>query len=215
MAKPQTLRGLAVGIVVCLLLGATPAHAQTAAAVGTNASVGGVRAGDLIRVWVWRESTLSGDFPVDSRGRVVLPLLGERTVAGEAAEALGDSLRTAFRRFITNPSINVTVLRRISVQGQVAKPGFYPVDATVSVADVIALAGGVSAAGDSRKIRLLRGGQVVVARLGPDAVVERSPVQSGDEIFVPERSFFSRNGVTLLWIAASSAATLLVSTLTR
>ena len=180
-------------------------HAQ--APVAGDAVAPGVRAGDVIRVWVWREKDLSGEFPVNARGRVVLPLLGERQVAGVAADVLSDSLRVLLRQFITNPSIDVTVLRRISVQGQVVKPGFYTVDATFNISAVIALAGGASASGDAGKVRLRRGSQVIVRQLDAAAVVERSPVQSGDEIYVPQRGFLARNGSMILWIVASSVAT--------
>lgn len=195
--------------------GTARVRVESQASVRTAAQSGGVRAGDVVRVWIWREKELSGEFPVDARGRVVLPLVGDRLVAGESADALSDSLKVAFRRFLTNPSIDVTILRRISVQGQVAKPGFYPVDATVSIAEVIALAGGIGASGDASKVRVRRNGQTLVTRIGADARIEDSPLQSGDEIFIPERSFLARNGVTLLWIAASSAATLLVTAVTR
>ncbi len=192
-----------------LAMSAGPLCAQVP--VGGEASAPGVRAGDVIRVWVWREKDLSGEFPVNARGRVVLPLLGELQVAGVGADVLSDSLRVLLRQFITNPSIDVTVLRRISVQGQVVKPGFYTVDATFNIAAVIALAGGASASGDAGKVRLRRGSQVILKRLDAAAVVERSPVQSGDEIYVPQRGFLARNGSMILWILASSAATVAVT----
>jgi polysaccharide export outer membrane protein len=182
-----------------LLLLASAAGALTAQAPGSGDSVGtGVRAGDVISVWVWREQDLTGEFAVDARGRVVLPMLGEVTVLGRGAEALAEELRAAYRRYLTNPSIRITVLRRVAVQGQVARPGFYPVDATVTIGNVIALAGGVSPGGDGNHIRLVRDGRVVEAALGRETVLERSQVQSGDEIFVPEKPWVQRNSAILL-----------------
>ncbi len=175
----------------------------------------GVRPGDVVRVWVWREVDLSGEFAVDSRGRLVLPLLGEVSAAGKSGDALSEELTGAYARYLRNPSIQVTVLRRVAVQGQVAKPGLYPVDATVSVGDVIALAGGVTGQGNGDKIRLVREGEVLVTQLRPETVLERSPVQSGDEIFVPERSWLSRNSGTLLLGGLSVAGALVVTFLTQ
>jgi polysaccharide export outer membrane protein len=164
-------------------------------------------------VWVWRERDLSGEFTVDQRGRVVLPLLGEFLVAGKSADTLAAELRSAYRRFLTNPSIQVTVLRRVAVLGHVARPGLYPVDPTLTVATVIALAGGVSPSGDAGKIRLVRGGRVMAGPLGPNAVLEQAAVQSGDEIHVPERPWLSRNRAALFWTALVTVTTAVTVTL--
>jgi len=165
----------------------------------------GVRPGDMIRVWVWREKDYSGDFPVDGRGTVTLPVLGEISVSGHTAEQLTDTLREAYRKYLNNPSIDVTVLRRVVVQGEVVKPGLYPADATISIGELIALAGGVTPNGNRSRIELLRNGQVLVSGLGPGAVLQRSPIQSGDVIVVPQKSWFSRNGQIFLYGAVSLA----------
>jgi polysaccharide export outer membrane protein len=185
-------------LLAALLAGVSrPGAAQQAAPVPAD-SVRGVRPGDVVNVWIWRERDLSGEFPVDARGRVVLPMLGEVVAAGLSADALADEVRGGYRRFLNNPSIQVTVLRRVAVQGAVARPGLYPVDATVTVGNVIALAGGISPSGDARKLMLRRDGQVVMTSLGQSAVLERSPVQSGDEIYVPEKPWLARNGGNLI-----------------
>jgi polysaccharide export outer membrane protein len=157
----------------------------------------------MIRVWVWREKDYSGDFPVDARGTVTLPVLGEISASGHTAEQLADTLREAYRKYLNNPSIDVTVLRRVVVQGEVAKPGLYPADATISIGELIALAGGVTPNGNRSRIELLRNGQVLVSGLGPGAVLQRSPIQSGDVIVVPQKSWFSRNGQVFLYAGVS------------
>jgi polysaccharide export outer membrane protein len=174
-----------------------------------------VRPGDVIVVKVWREPDYSGEFQVDARGRVVLPLLGEIAVRGRNAETLRDSLRTAYRVYLNNPSIEINVLRRIAVSGEVGRPGLYPVDATISVGDLISLAGGVTSAGNKKKIQLLRNGQVIVSGLGPGTVLQNSPVQSGDQVFVPQRSWVSRNGGVFLYAGISVATSVLVAVLVR
>ena len=201
--------------IVCLALVclAAPAGAQqrsTAAAPSDPAEASpGVRPGDIVRVWVWREKDYSGEFPVEARGSVVLPVLGEMTVSGHTAEQLTDTLREAYRKYLNNPSIEVTVLRRVAVQGEVMKPGLYPADATISIAELITLAGGVTPNGNQKKIELLRNGRVLVSGLGPGAVLQRSPVQSGDAIFVPQKGWFSRNGQIFLYGGVSLATAVL------
>lgn len=190
-------------VVLTLLCLAAPAGAQQSSAAATASDPAtvspGVRPGDIIRLWVWREKDYSGEFPVDARGTVVLPVLGGMSVLGHTAEQLTDTLREAYRKYLNNPSIEVTVLRRVAVQGEVMKPGLYPADATISIAELITLAGGVTPNGNPKRITLLRNGQVLVSGLGPGAVLQRSPVQSGDAIFVPQKGWFSRNGQVFLY----------------
>jgi len=201
--------------VLLVLLLAAPALAQGSTTPDPLATGAGVRPGDVIKVWVWREPDYTGDFPVDARGRVVLPHLGEIMVRGRTAETLADSLRTAYRVFLRNPSIEITVLRRVAVSGEVAKPGLYPADATISIGELISLAGGVTSTGNAKKIQLMRDGRVIVSELGPGTVLQRSPVQSGDQIFVPQRSWVSRNGQVFVYGAISITSAVLVAVLVR
>ncbi len=208
----------AVKTCALLLLLACPATrvpAQTSTAPDPLATGAGVRPGDVIVIKVWREPDYSGEFQVDARGRVVLPRLGEIYVRGRNTETLRDSLRTAYRVYLNNPSIEINVLKRIAVSGEVGRPALYPVDATISVGDLILLAGGVTPAGNKKKIQLIRNGQVIVSGLGPGTVLQNSPVQSGDQIFVPQRSWMSRNGGVFLYAGVTVATSVLVAVLVR
>jgi len=178
-------------------------------------SAAGVRPGDVISVKVWREPDYSGDFAVDARGRVTLPVLGEMAVQGRSAEAVSESLKTAFRRYLTNPSIEINVQRRIAVLGEVARPGLILADATISIGELVALAGGVTQLGNQRKIQLVRNNQVIISELGPGTILQRSPVQSGDQVFVPQRSWLSRNGQIFIYSAVSITGSIIVALLVR
>src|ERR1043166_1799054 len=85
-------------------------------------ALSGVRAGDVVRVRVWREPDYSGEFNVDGRGIVILPVLGGVPVRGRQARRVSDTLRGAYEQYLKNPSIEITVLRRVAVSGAVAKP---------------------------------------------------------------------------------------------
>jgi polysaccharide biosynthesis/export protein len=178
-------------------------------------AIAGVRPGDVVRVWVWREADYSGEFPVDARGLVVLPNLGPVAARGKTAQALSDSITRAYQKFLNNPSIQVTVLRRISVSGAVTKPGLYPADATITVGELIAQAGGISPNGNQKRIELVRNGQVLASSIGPGTVLQNSELQSGDQIFVPERSWFSRNGGVFLTGGVSIVTAVTVALLLR
>ncbi len=171
----------------------------------------GLQPGDAIQVGIWREPDLSGDFTVNPNGQAVLPLLGDVQVEGRTAQELADSLKTAYGKYLRNPSIDVKVLRRVSVQGEVRSPGFYPVDATVSLADVLALAGGLTSNGDPNKIRLVRSGQVVDVGLTPETVVERSPIRSGDQILVGRRSWLARNSAIIVGATITGVAIIIAN----
>jgi protein involved in polysaccharide export with SLBB domain len=161
--------------------------------------------GDLLRIQIWREADLSGEFQVDLDGIVILPLIGEKMVTGIPVRRLREVLIEDYQVHLRNPSINVTPLRRIHVLGEVQRPGILPVDPTVSLADAIALAGGTTAAGDLQRIRLMRGGQVLRERVGVAETLRSVDLRSGDQIYVERRPWLQRNPGQLLGTAISLA----------
>lgn len=152
-----------------------------------------LRSGDLIRVQIYREADLNGDFLVDEDGVAVLPLLGPQQVTGIPVRELRTRLTDAYRQHLRNPSINITLLRRVNVLGEVQRPGVYSVDPTVSVADVVSMAGGATPMGDLRRIRIIRGGRVYRERVGAGETLRSAGVWSGDQVIVDRRSWFERN----------------------
>ena len=163
-----------------------------------------LRSGDLVRLRIWREPDLSGDFVIDEMGTVVFPKVGPIRVLGINSDMLRDTLVKSYQVYLRNPSIDVTFLRRINVLGAVMRPGLYPVDPTMTLADVVALAGGATPLGRPDEIQLMRGNQVVTAQLGSGNRVADIQMQSGDQLFVPERSWLQRNaGVVAAAITAS------------
>lgn len=173
-----------------------------------------LRAGDVIRLRIWREPDLSGDFPVDETGMVVFPKIGPFTVSHESPKTLKAKLIGAYQVYLRNPSIDVTLLRRVNILGAVRNPGLYPIDPTVTIADALALAGGTTPEGHSDKVELVRNGERLTVRLSRATRIVESPIRSGDQLYVPERSWISRNA-GLLAAGISAGATLLVALLTR
>lgn len=171
----------------------------------------GLRPGDVVRVSVWREGDLSGPFQVDDRGIVTLPLLGERDVIGLQGPELRDQLREEYREYLQNPSIEVTVLRRVNILGAVNSPGLYPVDETISLTEALGLAGGVSPEGDANDIRLYRDGAVVYDDLDRAALVSDIDIRSGDRIVVAEKGWFERNPGALIGSLIAAAAGITVA----
>lgn len=162
--------------------------------------------GDAVRVQVWREGDLSGTFTVDDRGIVTLPLLGEREVVGLDPTRLRDNLLADYKTYLQNPSIEVTILRRINILGAVRSPGLYPVDATISLADALALAGGITPIGDPNRIELVRDNEVIAKGVSQASMIGASDIRSGDQIVVGEKSWMSRNLGVVIGSAIAAGA---------
>lgn len=152
-----------------------------------------LRPGDVIRLRIWREPDLSGEFLVDENGVVVFPKLGPYTVTNDSPEALKARLIAAYQRYLRNPSIDVVLLRRVTILGEVRSPGAYQVDPTMTLADAIALAGGSTSRGNANDIELYRNGVRLETRFDQRTRIGDTPIQSGDYIYVPERSWLRRN----------------------
>lgn len=152
-----------------------------------------LRPGDAVQVQIWREPDLSGKFQVNEEGAVVFPLLGRRQVTGTTPDSLQRQLLADYREYLENPSVEVTVLRRVSILGEVRSPGLYPVDPTVSLSEALAMAGGVTPRADTDDIRLIRGEATVQSGIDRGQVVGTLPIRSGDRIWVGEKSWLARN----------------------
>ncbi|HEX2092213.1 MAG TPA: polysaccharide biosynthesis/export family protein [Longimicrobiaceae bacterium] len=152
-----------------------------------------LRPGDMVRLRIWREPELSGDFPVDEDGVVVLPRIGPLRVAGESPARLQERLVGAYQEFLQHNSIDVVLLRRVQVLGAVRNPGLYPLDPTMTISDALALAGGPTSEGRPNRVELVRDGKRVPVKLSTNTRIASSPIRSGDQLFVPERGWLSRN----------------------
>ncbi|MEO7996904.1 MAG: polysaccharide biosynthesis/export family protein [Gemmatimonadaceae bacterium] len=187
-----------------------PAQNPTGAPLTTVA----LQIGDVLRIYVWREPTLTGDFPVDQYGMITLPMLGARKADGVPWTALRDSLLAGFQRQVKTDAITLTPLRRVYVLGSVLRPGLYMLDPTFGLQGAVSLAGGAGPDGDLDHIRVLRDGAVVVDRISVKKAVSQFEVRSGDQVFVERRGWFDRNS-TLLLTSVISLAGIVVSLASR
>jgi protein involved in polysaccharide export with SLBB domain len=170
----------------------------------SHGALGVLQPGDIVRLRIWREPDLSGDFAVDELGQVVFPKIGRLQLLGQSSRWLQDTLVKSYELYLRNPSIEVILLRRVNVLGAVRNPGLYPVDQTMTLADVIAAAGGATPQGKSDQVQLLRGGKTITANLTENTRLMELHILSGDQLFVPERSWVSRNSGV---VAAALSAT--------
>lgn len=211
----KRLLGLAAVLSLTLLPARAPAQqAVPAPAAPARAQEDGsaLQPGDVLRLLIWRQPDMSGDFMVDETGMVTLPMLGPRRAAGIPITQLRAALVSEFQQQLRTPSITVTPLRRINVLGEVNKPGVYPVDLTVTLSEVIAMAGGVNPQGDVRKISVVgKDGRVITRRIGPDATLTETGIRSGDQVLVGSRSWLERNSAQVFATGVSIAASVLTA----
>ena len=165
-----------------------------------------IRPGDVIRVSIFREPDMSNDYIVDETGSVIFAGAGEYNVLGDTNATLEARLLADYGRRLRNPNIDVTVLRRVRIIGSVTDPGLHLVDATHTIADALAMAGGATSLGDPDQVRIIRDGQEVAIDLTVDMLLSGSIIRSGDQIFVPERSWLSRNSNVVATTLSASVA---------
>lgn len=146
-------------------------------------------AGDKLRVTVYREPELSGEFAVGSAGQISLPLIGEVPVKGLGrAEVEAEITRRLANGLLRDPRVAVDIyaVRSFAILGEVQRPGTFPAEPGTGILDAIALAGGYTYRANEKRILLRRGKQGVFYEVGVDQNVQIEP---GDTIKVEEVHF--------------------------
>lgn len=119
--------------------------------------------GDVIGVRVWNQDANSIDrVRVRDDGRISVPFLNDVEVAGMEPTELARRLEVKLKSFIVNPVVTVIVHERrpnrVSVIGNVARPGLYDLDAHAGVLTALAAAGGTTPFAASDGIYVIRRG---------------------------------------------------------
>jgi protein involved in polysaccharide export with SLBB domain len=171
---------------------------------------GTLRTGDLLKIRVYRDSELSGEYLIDARGDVQIPGLGVIRAAGLDPTQVNDRLVDALRsRGFRTPEIAVQPLIRVSVLGQVRAPGLYPVEPGVSIIQLLTLAGGPTEVANLKRAQVVRDDRAFTvdlqSALGGSAA-GRVALYSNDVVYVPQRhSLFSRDNIGFAATIASLA----------
>jgi protein involved in polysaccharide export with SLBB domain len=147
-----------------------------------------LRAGDAVRITVWRKPELSGEFIVAADGSLTHPLYRTVRVTGVPFATVEQRVQTFLVRFEENPQFVVEPLLRVAVGGEVARPNLYNLRPEISIAQAVALAGGATERGRADQVHLIRAGTRQVLDLtNPESEAGRQPIRSGDEIIVARR----------------------------
>jgi polysaccharide export outer membrane protein len=144
---------------------------------------------DRVRVKVYGEPDVAGEYEVEAGGYVSVPLAGRIKAAGLTTRQLERSIAAALSKgIVRDPRVNVEIAlyRPFYILGEVKKSGEYPYRVGMTVLDAIASAGGFTYRANENKAYLRRSGSTVEEIYPLDVPVLIFP---GDNIRIPERYF--------------------------
>jgi polysaccharide export outer membrane protein len=144
---------------------------------------------DRIRLKVYGESDITGEYEIGNTGQVSIPLAGHIRAAGSTTRQLEKAIASALAKgIVRDPRVNVEVAqyRPYYILGEVKKSGEYPYRHGLTVLDAVASAGGFTYRANENKVLLRRSGAGTEETYPLDAPV---PVYPGDNIRIPERYF--------------------------
>jgi polysaccharide export outer membrane protein len=105
-----------------------------------------IQPNDLLKIFVWKQTDMSGQVLVRPDGRISLPLVQDIQAAGKTPAELKEKIEESLKEYIEFPAVTVIVdsiqSYRVFVTGQVTKPGPIVAEKPISVLQAIALAGG-------------------------------------------------------------------------
>lgn len=145
--------------------------------------------GDDLRVTVFGEPELSGDFQVDGTGEISMPLIGSVQVAGMTLPEFQAAVENRLRGgFLVNPQVSaeVTNYRPYFILGEVNRPDQYQFASGLTVMNAVAAAGGFTYRANRREVFIRSAGENAERKVLLTTTLE---VQPGDTIRIGERIF--------------------------
>jgi protein involved in polysaccharide export with SLBB domain len=190
---------------LCLLLALAMGCASSAPTRAPNLAPPTERSllgpGDVFTLEIVGEKDLPHEYQVASDGTVDLPYVHTLKVADLEAQEVARLVRDRLiaEKILIDPSVVVQVKeyasRHITLLGQVAKPGSFPLLSGMSLIQAISQAGGLTAVASASHVNLTRktGGKQQTVEIDVGAIIDGKapdvPLQAGDQIYVHERLF--------------------------
>lgn len=189
MARPVFFKIMLLLSIATGGLSACASTATTNAALGQSTEPYTLDSGDKLRVTVFGQTDLSGEFSVDGSGNIAVPLIPPVSARGLTTNELQLSIAQALAAtLLRNPnvSVQVTEFRPFFILGEVTKAGQYPFVDGMTVQSAVAIAGGFTYRARESTVHITRrqGDQLVELDVPSSA-----PVRPGDTILVEERYF--------------------------
>ena len=146
-------------------------------------------AGDGVHIDVFNEPELTVNAGIDAAGTINYPLLGHIQAAGLTTRELEIKLTEQLKAgYLVNPSVRVGIhhFRPIFIMGMVRRVGSHKYSPGLTVEKALAMAGGITEYGSSKKIYVQHAGQTEDQK---EKVNLDYPLRPGDTILVEERLF--------------------------
>ena len=174
-------------VVVLLTAAAGPGVPMVAA----QARATPFQVGDRILLHVEGDSALSDTFTVVAGPALRLPAIGEISLAGVRRSDLEAHLTRELGRYLKDPVVQARALIRVSVLGEVVRPGYYALPVDLVLADALMVAGGATQNARVDRLQVLRGnsslwsGDALQSQIARGATLEDLGMRAGDRIQVP------------------------------
>ena len=145
--------------------------------------------GDLIKITVFNQEDLSGEYTINGAGKIALPLIGDVETKDLTVKQVEQGIANKLKPdYLLNPRVNVQVLnyRPFYILGEVKSPQSYPYVDGMTYLNAVAIAGGYTYRAKEDHVMVIRMNdpQKKELRLNMD-----EKVLPGDVIHVEERYF--------------------------
>lgn len=117
---------------------------------------------DVLSITVFQEKDLTiEEVPVDAGGDILFPLIGRVRVAGRTSALVSAEIADRLgKRFLVDPQVSVliktAVSQKVTLDGQVEKPGVYPLQGEMTLMQAVALGEGVSDTANLKQVVVFR-----------------------------------------------------------
>lgn len=146
--------------------------------------------GDKLRIVVFNDPAMSGEFLIGNNGNVAMPLVGDVTAGGLTLETFQIAVRDGITRsgMVRDPKVSVDVVeyRPFYILGEVNNPGKYPYTAGLTVTKAVATAGGFTYRADGKTAYVTREGKALEKA---EPVTAATWIGPGDTVRIAERHF--------------------------
>lgn len=187
-------RAAACIVVLAAVSGCSGGNLPVASAVTANHTMSEgyrVAAGDKLRVTVFDEPTLTGEYEIGDGGALSLPLIDAIPAGGMTTEqlslAISDTLKDG--GYVLSPRVSVEIIlhRPFFILGEVSKPGEYPYSGELTLEQAVAKAGGYTPRADKRVVKLRRQQWTSAKRIRLDGASLK--IAPGDTVTIQEAFF--------------------------
>lgn len=144
---------------------------------------------DKVRITVYGEETLTGEYSVTGSGSISFPLIGEVQATGRTLTQVREEIRQKLAEgYLREPRVSAEVLtfRPFYILGEVNRPGQYPYTDGLTVPKAVATAGGFTYRANQKKVFIKRGDQPAEEA---QKLTAETMVAPGDIIRIGERLF--------------------------